>query len=133
MKTIEQFKHDCLQVIEFYQSDLNYDLEILNAGWPALFFAYKCGSHAIVLHPFESYPPGGDTVPYLFGRADRWHILHQVKSLLECESVKNAPLIHYFDGRRIKLIDIDKAISIVEHYHQSMSNRFRKDNGLRAA
>lgn len=133
IKSIDQFRADCLEVIESYQSDLDIDLNTILAGTPALFFAYECGSHSIELRPFDTYPPAGDTVPYLFGRADREHILAGVGTTLECESVRNAPLVHYYDGKTIKQIDHARAAIIVQDYRHAMGLQFRKHNGLQVA
>ena len=123
-KTIEQFERDCLAVIQSYQSDLYQDIEIIKSGKASLFFAYDCGSHAIVLRDFAEYPQEGEQVKYLFGTADRWHLLNETGAILECESVKNAPIVHYFDGHKIRQITHEKAARIVEDYKFRMSSKF---------
>ena len=85
---LEKFKTDCLKVIKYYRSDLDIDMKIVGKKVSAVFFAYECGSHAITLPEFERYPAAGERVRYLFGSADRRHILNETGSTLECESVK---------------------------------------------
>ena len=128
-KTLEQFKTDSLAIIESFKSDLDYDIEMINRGETCLIFTHCCGSHAIHLHDYSGYPPCGVSVPYLFGHADRWHILKECSSVLECESVKNAPLIHYFDSSvgRIREISFAQACDVVKQYQSRMTNLFNND------
>lgn len=131
-KTIEQFKTDCLSVIKHYQSDLDYDLEYIKQGKPSLFFAYECGSHCIRLFDFDEYPDKFTRVPYLFGTADREKILSDTGCTLDSESVRNASLVHWFDGNEIRQIDHAKAHQIVRDYKLAMARKFKQWNGLKA-
>ena len=130
--SIEQFESDCLKVIEHYQSDLALDLLIIHTKRPAIFFAYEMGSHAITLPPFESYPPHGEKVPYLFGAKDRDGILADTGCTLDSHSVKLSKLVHYFNGETITRIDHTKAAQIIDDYKRSMAAQFAKHNGLKA-
>lgn len=127
--SIEQFERDCLTVIKHYQSDLALDLLMIQAKRPAIFFAYECGSHSITLAPFESYPPHGVRVPYLFGAKDRDGILADTGVTLQTQSVKTAPMVHYFNGETIQRIDHTKAAQIIDAYKRSMAAQFAKHNG----
>lgn len=124
----------CDQTVKHYKSDLDEDAKLINQGKECLFFVYESGSHAIVLFNFESYPAFDQRVPFLFGTANRDHILNETGSILECESVKNAPLKFYFDGKQMfRLGDIQEATTIVADYKRKMSAIFKKYNGYKAA
>ena len=126
---IEQFKVDSLAVIKAYQSDLDYDLAMIERGETCLIFTHECGSHTIRLYDYADYPAEGVYVQYLFGRADRWHILKECSATLDCESVKNAPLIHYFDASvgRIRKVTFDQASQLIMQYQARMNNLFLND------
>ena len=124
-KTVEQFKEDCLKVVKHYQKDVDIDVEIILEGKPSIFFAYESGSHCIRLYRFEEYPKAGERVRYLFGKVNRERILQDVGSILECESVKNAKLVHYFNGKGITQINHDKAAEIIANYKENMWKMFK--------
>ena len=126
---IEQFIADSKSVIKSYITDLDYDLAMIDRGETCLIFTHECGSHAINLYDYADYPAEGVSVPYLFGHANRWHILKECSSILECESVKNAPLIHYYDSSvgRIKKVSFSQACELVTRYQMRMNNLFIND------
>ena len=128
-KTLDQFITDSLDVIKSYQSDLDYDLAMIERGETCLIFTHAMGSHAIHLHDYSDYPLEGVQVSYLFGQADRWHILKECASVLECESVRNAPLVHYYDASvgSIKEITFVQACDLVDKYQKRMINLFNQD------
>ena len=128
--TLDQFKTDCLQVIKHYQTDLDFDLDLIADKKPLICFAYECGSHCVELRDFNQYPNKFERVPFLFGTADREHILDQVGCTLECESIRNASLVHYFDGQTIYRIDHKKAHDLIRDYKHKMRTMFDRFNGL---
>ena len=132
-KTMDQFINDSKSVIQSYITDLDYDIAMIERGESCLIFTHECGSHAIQLHDYSSYPLPGVSVPYLFGLADRWHILKQCSDVLDCESIKNSPLIHYHDASvgRIREISFSQACELVKQYQTRMTHLF--NNGLKDA
>jgi len=124
-KSLQKFKADCLKVIKNYQTDLDYDIQAIKNNKVSIFFAYESGSHSIELIPFLDYPKKGEKVKYLFGQADREHILNEVGRTMECESIKNAKLVHYFDGEKIYEINHETAKKLISDYKLRMHKAFK--------
>lgn len=70
----------------------------------------------------ERWPAKGVEVPYLFGKADRYHILDQAADCIRGEKHRvetgDARLTHYFDGKKLREIEISRALDIaLAHQH----------------
>lgn len=122
----DELKQRCLPLIEAFHDDLlKHDKAIIEAhepGTPFLHYTRACGTHLFMLIPAASYPRKGEFVRYLFGHADREHILSDLGKVIDsfvrdrdrgCEAQK---AVHYFDGKRLKLIDVRKAQEICFAY-----------------
>lgn len=119
-------------VVEHYRGDIDIDLKIISAGNPAIFYLRSHGTHAVELHPFNHYPPAGETVPYLFARADRNHILEQcVQANKYHQDNPDVQMVVYFDGTTLKEIDKPRAQKIVDEYVRGMRDKFKRWNGLK--
>jgi hypothetical protein len=115
-------------IVEAYRTDFDHDKQIigLNPTTQFIHIAYSTGTYLDLLSPFEAYPAPGVFVPYLFGQADRWHLLKS--SGCGVRAVASMPrncIIHYFDGKNLKQIDIKTAKLIVNDYQTAMTERFR--------
>lgn len=84
---------------------------------PFIHFTGTLGTYIFFLEPSEKYPVKGEIVKYLFGHADREHILEQVfKSVKWCRNSNRQSLILYYDGTRISKINQDIAESLTKEY-----------------
>jgi hypothetical protein len=93
---------------------------------PFLHFTGDTGTHMITLLFLRDYPKGYERVPYLFGTADKEHILKEFTSTVNClERCNRTDLILYFDGIKLKVITYERAKSIVAEYTRKMKVSLR--------
>jgi len=99
-----------------------------NPGVPFFHFTRECGTFLIGLIPAEDYPKVGETVPYLFGYADRYHILNEVLSMLEAIKgmYKNRLALH-FDGLTFREIDFNRAYTIAMDYTVKIRRQWTRE------
>ena len=94
---------------------------------PFLHFTGDTGTHMMTLWFLRDYPKGYDRVPYLFGTADKEHMLRELTSTVNClERCNRTDLILYFDGIKLHVIDYEKSKSIVAEYTRKMKVSLRK-------
>jgi len=98
---------------------------------PFLHFTGELGTHMVHLIPFSVYPNKGEKISYLFGRADREHILKDIKELVfYMRKSTRQDLILYYDGQTAthNLFDIsqDTAEEIVTAYYKKMKTLFKE-------
>lgn len=117
--TFEQLFEKVDSIVKFYRSDLGIDREMIekNPNTPFIHAARDTGTYLILMIAAIDYPPVGQDVPYIFGSADRDHLLRgkvcTVKVATEDGATK---AIHYFDGSTLKQINPDEAIAIITGY-----------------
>lgn len=122
MTTYEQVHKLSRWRLQRFETDLEkWDREIIekHPGVPFLHFTRDMGTHIAMLYPADEYPPRGERVPYLFGTADRDHILDQVIGMVQhfidsCNPP--ARLVLYFDGSRVREISVSRAMEIARDY-----------------
>ena len=117
-----------LPFIESYQDDLlKHDKKQLE-DYPDrkfLHFTGSTGTTIITLYFKEDYPNKGVRVPYLFGSADRHHILKGISETLKClPGCNRMALILYYDGTTLKPITYEQAKEIISDYTYAMQNNF---------
>jgi hypothetical protein len=72
-------------------------------------------------------------VPYLFGKADRWHLLKEVSEMIRFGmNYHPDSLLHYFDGKTLRTVTYPQAQEIVRLYTARITEAFRTPN-LQAA
>lgn len=124
MDTYKQVEKKSLPLIKAYYNDLiRLDREAIekNPGTPFLHFTGDTGTYLFLMIPAEDYPAKGETVPYLFGEADRNHILRQYLKTVECMKTSNRQdLILYFNGKRLIKINQERAESIARKYEDKI-------------
>jgi len=107
MSIYEQLAAQVRPVLTHYRDDLEkWDREAIeekHVGVPFLHWACSSSTHIVLLIAADSYPPAGQYVPYLFGTADREHILKQAmeyaKYFLRPEGQRaDGYLVHHYDG-----------------------------------
>ena len=117
-----------------YRADLEkHDKEALeaNPGVPFLHWTRRNGTHITFLPDADTYPAVGVSVPYLFGSADRRHVLkekacnarHFLNPCYE-DSTRGAIVVH-FDGRKLRRITAQRALEIVQEYQRRIDNEWR--------
>jgi hypothetical protein len=133
-RVYEQVKALALPHIEAFHNDLlKHDRRALvdtYPGTPFLHFTRECGTWVIMMPPAgsEAYPPEGEKIPYLFSRADRWHILAQIMPVFDSiERNRNTRLLLYFDGNRLHKASLARAKGILEEYVDGVQRTWRDE------
>ncbi len=129
-KTYNQLLPKVDHLIKNYREDLlKHDRNHLDEyDGPFLHYTRISGTTILELCKADKYPAKGIKINYLFGQADRYHILNQVN---EChDSLMNMGFkqtIHYFDGKVIKKVTRDQAQTIIREYTDTIKHEFTKD------
>lgn len=135
MTTYEQLAAAVEPHLEAYHDDLRrHDREWLeaNPGVPFLHYTRRTGTDLVELAPIDRLPKAGERVPYLFGTADREHIVNMVRSLARYFARENDRLCHHFDGSKLRRIDGATALKLAEDYTRAMGREFDDErNGRR--
>jgi hypothetical protein len=103
---------------------------------PFLHWAHRDGTQLAALFPAdcERWPAPGVEVKYLFGVADRWHILKQIEEMADyladparghADDPRHAT---YFDGHRFRDVCLTEAASIAAGHVKTVSAAWRKRN-----
>jgi len=124
---ISEYKEFAEKVVKNYRTDLDHDLRFFESKTPSIVFLRENGSHMISLDPFDMYPKCFERIKYLFGTADRWHILRDKVSTVEwCIKNDNSKVVVYFNGKDLKVISHEKSRNIISKYYDLISDRFNK-------
>lgn len=124
---VSEYKAYAENIVTHYQSDIDIDLGMMKGKDPAIIFLRNYGTHAILLEPIENYPAKGERVPYLFGTADRGHLLRSKREILaHCIKEKHTDHIVYFNGSMLEIVSLNKAIEILSAYEEKMTREFAK-------
>ncbi len=94
--------------------------------YPFLHFTGENGTYLIILAPIEEYPAKGEDIKYLFGHADRIHILgDKVRHIEWCvkESSKREVVL-YFDGTKVREVSEGEVLNIIYDYERNLKNQF---------
>lgn len=132
--TFDQLAEIAAPHLKFYLDDLHkHDREALekNAGVPFLHFTREAGTHMQFLPPADDacFPPAGVRVRYLFGTADRNHILDEhAATVRHYENSFNPPAlaIVHFDGLKLRIVSLKKAGEIVSAYQSAVRREWAK-------
>ena len=119
-------------IVKSFRDDLIvHDKTAIEKAYPEnthfLHFSRDTGTHIVFFTPASEYPAKGEKVPYLFGYADRDHILCQtIAMVLGIKQNDSTKLILYFDGNRFKKIGFAKAEDLVRGYIRSVRYEWSK-------
>jgi len=95
----------------------------LYPGVEFLHFTRDNGTTLVILFPHDHpiWPAEGVQVKYLFGSADRWHILRQVPRLTdyECNPIQEPRLIHHGRSGHVVTITPEAAIEIARNFERA--------------
>lgn len=115
-------------IVEAYRTDFDHDRRMIEESptTPFVHTAYSTGTYLDQLPPLSDYPAPGVKVPFLFGHADRWHLLKStgcgVRAIL---TGPRNHICHYFDGKVLRQITIKEADLVIKEYQQKMTDLFR--------
>ena len=138
MKTTvyQELENKALPFIKAYHNDLiKYDRGELDRcpGVPFLHFTGDTGTYLEMMpeHDHKDYPAPDVRVPYLFGMADRWHILRgKVTVVVDCVGRNNrTDLILYYNGITLRAITLERAKDIIREYETSISWHWKNQKG----
>lgn len=116
----DNLRYLSLPLIQAYHDDLLvHDLAAITKypTCPFLHVTRDYGTYLDMLIPAEDYPADGVKIPYLFGHADRWHILKHIGSSREyAEKHHPGALLLHFDGKTLREISHDFGRRVVADY-----------------
>jgi hypothetical protein len=118
-----------LPLISHYQDDLMvHDLRAIseNPKTPFLHVTRDYGTYLTMLVPADAYPAAGEMVPYLFGTADRRHILKGKGAEIDYAE-KNHPnaTVRHFDGATLCRVSYAQARQIIADYQRAIETAWR--------
>jgi hypothetical protein len=124
-------------IITSYRDDLlKHDREGIESNPPStpfLHFTRETGTNIIFLVSPDAYPAKGFRVPYLFGYADREHILNETVSLVKAlEKSGNTKLVLYFTGKTFKKVTFKEAFDIAQKYMYETRIAWKKSDPPRS-
>lgn len=127
----DQLEEACLPLMTHYQTDLtriDQQYMELHPQCPFLHWTRQTGTQMEFLprHDDPHYPPDGEERPYLFGTADRVHILHQKVSMARWFLREHICAVHWFDGQRLHRTTVQRAVVIAEDYERSVSAHWKR-------
>ncbi len=120
-----------------YETDLEtHDKEAIETspGVPFLHWTRDSGTEIVMLWDMKSdvWPMYGVQVPYLFGTADRNHMLDQKIAIAEWHlrtpsGGDNKYICHYYDGVRIMPVTCAKAVEIAKEYARPIRRHWEQE------
>jgi len=124
MTVYDELAARSLPLIEHYHEDLTkIDRQWIedHPGVPFIHATRNYGTYIVELYPADDpfWPPKGEKVPYLFGHADREHILRQAAGTARyIQKHEHILLVLYYDGQSLREITPEEAVRIAEIYEQ---------------
>lgn len=119
------------EIVKDYRNDLLvHDLDGIRANGaecPFLHFSRETGTYMLHLIAASAYPAKGKFVPYLFGHADRDHILSEAVNMVNSMANNHfgtPHVCHYFDGRKVRKITMAKAVEIIREYEAGIRRQW---------
>jgi hypothetical protein len=123
----------------FHNDLLVHDKKLIadNPGVPFLHWTRDSGTDILFLPELDAYPARGVRVPYLFGTADRNHLVKSAKVICEYRTRQYATpqnVVLHYTGKTIKVIGVQRAAEIGrDYYNRLMSEIDRQENVARNA
>ena len=135
MNVYKQLETVVLPKMTDYQTDLiKHDKEWIkaNPGVPFLHYSSNTGTHIIPFTKRDDYPAKGVKVPYLFGEADREHMLKEKVEIAKYFNKERyyAKWVHYFNGKELLEISHGFAIELATAYTIGVKNGWKQDDIL---
>lgn len=135
MNVFDELKAAVRPLIEAFEDDLLvHDKAMIEErpNCPFLHYTRACGTHMLPLPPIETYPAKGVSVPFLFGYADREHLLDSVRSLARSFANRatnhgeRQRAVYHFDGKRLGQVTEEEARKIADSYTWSISRQWEE-------
>lgn len=133
----DQLAETVLPLLTAYETDFTlHDRESLAArpGVPFLHWTHATGTTMAFLPDATDpeFPKCGELVPYLFGTADREHILQGKRTIAEYHAspsngIGNRYTVHHYDGRKLKRITVQEAVDVVKSYARPIEAAWRME------
>ena len=125
----EQLEALSLPHLEHFETDLQtHDADWLerNPGIPFIHMTRSSGTVLVALYPADSdrWPAAGEQIKYLFGIADRWHVLKDSTGIVDCCPEEHT--YHYCDGRTVRAITHTQAQDIARQYRRTVSSAWNR-------
>ena len=123
----------CDPIVKHYRNDLLvHDLDNIQR-WspdvPFLHFSRQTGTYMVHLIAADQYPARGQYVPFLFGHAEREHLLDSAVGLAEHCAKDTQHICHYWDGRKLRQVTTAQALTIATEYSNTIRNQWRTGVG----
>lgn len=118
----QELENQVLPTLEAYQTDLTtHDRQFIkdNPGLPFLHYSRAYGTTIIPFITADKYPAKYEQVPYLFGHADREHILSDAKvgqAIYHAKPQNGSFTCRYFNGTKLKIISCEQGVKIAKEY-----------------
>jgi hypothetical protein len=133
MNTFNELKNNVLPLMEAYQSDLEHDRALIEA-FPSCEFIHatrSTGTNIFILHKADSitWPAAGVKIPYLFGMADRRHILTDGGNMLRHMVEEGRHTWHHYNGKNIKRIPGEAALFFWNDYQAGILDTWHNVSG----
>ena len=127
IEVYNKIKKNSLPLMTDYEGDLvehDYNNIINSEKCSFLHFTRKMGTYLIKLSTVD-YPAENRTIPYLFGTADRNHLLKQIITMVDYHKT-NCVMVQYYNHNAdtVDIISIDDALSIAQAYTRLVINRW---------
>jgi hypothetical protein len=136
MTVYEQVYAKSSPLITAYRDDLEkIDRQYIDAnpGMPFIHYTREWGTHLYFLVKSSELPAAGVEVPYLFGHADRQHM---VDELVSCTRYHADPrngtmlLVLHFDGAKIHETSISGATGIAETWRNGIMRQWKRESDI---
>jgi len=105
--------------VKYYRSDMEIDRKQIEErpNTPFLHLTRETGTTIVFFEAPNKYPKKGETVKYIFGTADRVHILKDHIGTVK-HWYKTMPIVktHFFDGKKLKKITEWEAIRLADQH-----------------
>lgn len=111
--------------IRDYRKDLEVhdrDLILANPETPFLHWTRPTGTNIEFLFgPAAAvFPPKGQTVPYLFGHANRVDLTRKPSEVAEYFQRQQDVIVHHFDGERLRPLSLEAAVETARNYSRQV-------------
>lgn len=133
-KIYQELEAKSLPIIQAYHNDLVvHDKNTIAEypGIPFLHFTGDTGTYMVMMlpHDHKGWPRESERVPYIFGTADRWHILKGLRDYVQgMKRVNRQDLILHFNGKTFREIAQSDAEYIIEEYIRSITHSWTNKN-----
>ncbi len=119
-------------LMKAYTGDLDIDEQCIRErpGTPFLHFTRATGTTIVFLYQYDKLPSKNEKIPHLFGHIDREAMVDNIISMSkyytnECNA--KCLLTQYFDGDKVRKINVIKAAQIGLEHGMRLREKFRRE------